>query len=88
MTSVPKLKSTREYAEAITELRDMVPAESQYRMFDLLTAVVEYVTDDARVKTLREAAELGRELSRQGYSAQEIAKKLDRKADAMEGGAS
>lgn len=34
-----------------------------------------------RAEVLREAAELGRELSRQGYSAQEIAKKLDRMAD-------
>jgi len=35
----------------------------------------------SRTKVLREAAELGRELSRQGYSAQEIAKRLDRMAD-------
>lgn len=34
-----------------------------------------------RAEVLREAAELGRELSRQGYSAQEIAKKLDGMAD-------
>ncbi|MEV5129256.1 hypothetical protein AB0K87_01835 [Streptomyces sp. NPDC053705] len=35
----------------------------------------------SRAEVLREAAELGRELSRQGYSAQEIAKRLDRMAD-------
>ncbi|WP_399553886.1 hypothetical protein OG473_39495 (plasmid) [Streptomyces anulatus] len=34
-----------------------------------------------RSEVLHEAAELGRELSRQGYSAQEIAKRLDRMAD-------
>jgi hypothetical protein len=34
-----------------------------------------------RAAVLREAAEVGRELSRQGYSAQEIARKLDRMAD-------
>jgi hypothetical protein len=38
-----------------------------------------------RAAVLREAAEFGRELSRQGYSAQEIAKKLDRMADEAQG---
>lgn len=33
-----------------------------------------------RAEVLREAASLGRELSRQGYSAQEIANRLDRMA--------
>ncbi|MFI0929681.1 hypothetical protein ACH4TP_38020 [Streptomyces sp. NPDC021012] len=36
---------------------------------------------EVRAATLREAAELGRELSRQGYSAQEIANRLDRMAE-------
>jgi hypothetical protein len=44
-----------------------------------LPAVLPATADRAAV--LREAAELGRELSRQGYSAQEIARKLDRMAD-------
>ncbi|MGX1129934.1 hypothetical protein RKD49_002124 [Streptomyces glaucescens] len=46
---------------------------------DAVLAVLPATVDRAAV--LREAAELGRELSRQGYSAQEIARKLDRMAD-------
>ncbi|WP_097865855.1 hypothetical protein [Streptomyces sp. rh34] len=38
-------------------------------------------TPPTRSEVLHEAADLGRELSRQGYSAQEIAKRLDRMAD-------
>ncbi|MEU7338670.1 hypothetical protein [Streptomyces sp. NPDC007074] len=45
----------------------------------------ELATGTGRGAVLREAAEMGRTLSRQGYSAQEIAKKLDRLADAASG---
>ena len=36
---------------------------------------------EVRAAVLREAAELGRQLSRDGFSAQEIAARLDRMAD-------
>jgi fatty acid-binding protein DegV len=56
---------------------------STYRIYqtraDAVLAAVLPTTDRAAI--LREAAEFGRKLSRQGYSAQEIAKKLDRLAD-------
>lgn len=38
-------------------------------------------TETDRAAVLREAAALGRDLSRQGYSAQEIANRLERMAD-------
>ncbi|ARX81609.1 hypothetical protein SMD44_01007 [Streptomyces alboflavus] len=94
--NVPKLKTMRDYMEALNELRDMVPAESRNRMYDLLTAIVEYTSDDARVKTLREAGEgLLADLERQGGDASgqyAVGMKradllLRRKADTIEGGA-
>lgn len=36
------------------------------------------IQQEQRRRTLHEAADLGRKLSRDGYSAQEIAKKLDK----------
>ena len=44
-------------------------------------ALFESHLDAYRAAVLREAAELGRQLSRDGYSAQEIAARLDRMAD-------
>jgi hypothetical protein len=47
-----------------------------------MTTEVQYPSAaEIRSAALREAAELGRELSRQGYSAQEIAARLDRMAE-------
>lgn len=61
---VPPITSMRGYVDAINELRDMVPAESRNRMFDVLTAIVDYAdrqatekarrgTADERIETLR-----------------------------------
>jgi len=44
-------------------------------------ALFESHLDVYRSAVLREAAELGRQLSRDGFSAQEIAARLDRMAD-------
>jgi hypothetical protein len=49
---VPPITSMRGYVDAINELRDLVPAESQNRMYDLLTAIVGYVEDKAHAKAV------------------------------------
>lgn len=46
-----------------------------------VTPLLDEHTAEVRAAVLREAAELGRQLSRQGYSAQEIAARLDRMAE-------
>lgn len=58
--SVPPITSMRGYVDTVNELRDLVPSESQHRMYDLLAAIVGYVEDGARKKALREAIEAAR----------------------------
>ena len=48
---------------------------------EALDAAFPQTASETRAAALREAAALGRELSRKGYSAQEIAARLDRMAD-------
>lgn len=60
-----------------TELDDRDAGEIR----EALDTVFPLPAAPSRADVLREAAELGRELSRQGYSAQEIANRLDRMAD-------
>lgn len=55
------------------------PGERDVRFEQLLNAV--------EAGALRKAATIGGELSRHGYSAQEIGQRLDRMADATEKGA-
>jgi hypothetical protein len=59
---------------------DFLPPDAAREVIDRWQEAAMRKTTD-RAAVLREAATLGRELSRQGYSAQEIAKKLDRLAD-------
>ena len=60
-------------------------ARAMNRLFPARAAQVQAAKDWERAKhraaVLREAAELGRQLSRDGFSAQEIAARLDRMAD-------
>ncbi|MFJ6578406.1 hypothetical protein ACIQMY_20845 [Streptomyces sp. NPDC091368] len=81
----------------LTPPQDEQPAEAhatdeaRQRAYDNLYAeltrgvshaqVRHHLITEHRAAVLREAAELGRELSRQGYSAQEIAKRLDQMAE-------
>lgn len=60
--------------------RDDVRAEFSWTPYPEQEAEYERLLDAFRAEVLREAAALGRELSRQGYSAQEIANRLDRMA--------
>ncbi|MGW2223892.1 hypothetical protein [Streptomyces formicae] len=53
---------------------------------EVTVAKSEQLADAYRAEVLREAAEIGRELSRQGYSAQEIANQLDRRSAELTGG--
>lgn len=61
------------------------PTRAHQEQFDALAAKARELRDRERAQhraaVLREAAALGRELSRQGYSAQEIAARLDRMAE-------
>ncbi|MGW1121091.1 hypothetical protein ACWD5B_28940 [Streptomyces tanashiensis] len=70
-------------AQATDEARASLAALIGYEP-DEHDAKFEKAVDTYRATVLREAAELGRELSRQGYSAQEIANRLDRMADEAE----
>lgn len=47
---VPQLANPRELMNAVTELRAMVPAESVSRMYDLITAIVDYSERDMRTQ--------------------------------------
>lgn len=60
-----------------TELDDRDAKEIR----DALNEAFPLPASPSRAEVLREAAEVGRELSKQGYSAQEIAKRLDLMAD-------
>ncbi|WP_438489526.1 hypothetical protein [Streptomyces sp. S186] len=56
-------------------------ARSQNEVAELLAHYWPAIANHVRRQVLREAAAIGRELSRKGYSAEEIAKKLDGMAD-------
>lgn len=54
-SGVPQLTNPREFMSAITELRALVPAESVSRMYDLLTAIVDYTDRQARQQAIEVA---------------------------------
>ena len=57
---VPRLANPRELMNAVTELRAMVPAESVNRMYDLITAIVDYSERDMRTQRDAVQARLNR----------------------------